>query len=388
MKSNKLAFVIATAVAGSSASMAMAESISLYDYEEATSAYEDAYINADFDAKSGNQDQTSYDLDLSLDFEKVVSSPDRNTTFEFFGDTTKNRGGNAADKSVSNYQAFGSAKMDNYFEPGSNGAFWYGKGDLGLKKGADDPRVTATVGLGYGRVVVVTPMARAIRMVEALVERNILTQTPSKAVYQAVANIIAREEEYKSKYGLEDYEINWVQDIETALGGAIGAAGVIKSYSVLVDERISTRKHGWLVRAGVGAVLKDYDGSDGNPLLEVGAEYHRPLSNATQFSNAALLTAVLDDNDDSYTIQNTMSLTHEVSDRIDWENSWVLTHVNYENSNNETNNALTSGFSYYISNALSLNVTAKLTDYEDNVDGNGNDDLDKSLSMGLKYRLK
>ncbi|WP_372737355.1 DUF481 domain-containing protein [Neptunomonas sp.] len=382
MKSNKLALVIATVVAGSSASMAMAENVTLFDYEEASSAYEDAYINANFDAKSGNQDQSSYDLDLSLDFEKVLSTPDRNTTFSFEGDTTKSRGGNAADKSVSNYQAYGAVELDNYFEPNSNGAFWYGKGDVGLQKGADDPRITATLGLGYGRVVNVTPMARAIRMVEALTERNILTQTPSLAAYQAVANIIAREDEYRSKYGAEDYEINWIQDIETALGGGIGAAGAIKSYDVLVNERLSTRKHGWLVRAGVGAVLKDYDGSDGNPLLELGAEYHRPLSNATQFSNEALLTAVLDDDDNSFTVTNNMTLTHELSDRVDWENSWVLTHIDYENAEDVTNNELSSSFYYYISNSLKFDVTVSLEDYE------ANDEVDKNLSMGLTYRLK
>ncbi len=388
MKSNKLAFVIATVVAGSNASMAIAENISLYDYEEATSAYEDAYINADFNLQSGNQEQTSYDLDLNLDYEKVLSSPDRNTKFDFVGDTSKNRGANADDPTITHYQAFGSVTADNYFESNSNGAFWYGKGELGLQKDMEDPYTKATVGIGYGRVVNATPMARAIRMVEALIERNLLTQAPSKAAYQAVANIIAREDEYRSKYGAADYEMNWIQDIETALGGGIGVKGAIKSYDVLVNERISTRKHGWLVRAGVGAVLSDYDGSDGKPALEIGGEYHRPLSNATQFSNEAIFTAVLDDNDDSYRISNAMSLTHEISDRVDWENSWLLDYVDHESSNDVTTNALASTYRYYISNALSFAVTAKLANIEDGIDGNNNDKLDKSLVMGLTYRLK
>ena len=366
MKSNKLAFVIATVVAGSNASMAIAENISLYDYEEATSAYEDAYINADFNLQSGNQEQTSYDLDLNLDYEKVLSSPDRNTKFDFVGDTSKNRGANADDPTITHYQAFGSVTADNYFESNSNGAFWYGKGELGLQKDMEDPYTKATVGIGYGRVVNATPMARAIRMVEALTERNLLTQAPSKAAYQAVANIIAREDEYRSKYGAADYEMNWIQDIESALGGGIGVKGAIKSYDVLVNERISTRKHGWLVRAGVGAVLSD----------------------ATQFSNEAIFTAVLDDNDDSYRISNAMSLTHEISDRVDWENSWLLDYVDHESSNDVTTNALASTYRYYISNALSFAVTAKLANVEDGIDGNNNDKLDKSLVMGLTYRLK
>ncbi|SIS43434.1 DUF481 domain-containing protein [Neptunomonas antarctica] len=388
MKLNKLAYVIATVVAGSNASMAIAENVSLFDYEDATSAYEDAYINADFNLQSGNQDQTSYDLDLNLDYEKVLSSPDRNTKIDFSGYTSKYRGGNANDPTFTQYNATGSVTLDNYFEPNSNGAFWYGKGELGLQKDMEDPYTKATVGIGYGRVVVATPMAKSIRLVEALTARNILAQAPSKAVYQAIANVIAREDEYRAKYGAEDYEMTWIQDIENALGGNLGVQGAIKSYDILLNERISTRKYGWLVRAGVGAVLSDYDGSDGKPALELGAEYHMPLNNATQFSNEAIFTAVLDDDDDSYRIRNEMSLTYEMTDRVDWENSWVLDYLDNESTNDVTTNVLASTYRYYISNALSFSVTGALTNLEDGINGNNNDKLDKSLVMGLTYRLK
>ena len=388
MKPKNLASAIATILATCGTSAVMAESISLYDYDQATSAYEDAYINGQFNLDSGNQDQTSYDMDLSLDYEKVFSSPDSNTKLDFIGETSRSRGPNAGDDSVSYYQAEGSATYDNYFTPGSKGAFWYGKGELGLRKGQEDPFTKVTAGIGYGRVVNVTPMAKAIRLVEALRERDIIKAEPSKATYQAVAGIIDREDEYKSKYGLADYEQMWIQDIEQAMGESLGARGVIKVYDVLSNERISTRKHGWLVRAGAGAVITDYDGEDGKPALEVGAEYHLPLSNKTQFSDEAILTAILDDGDNSYRVSNTMTLTHEISDRIDWENAWLLDYENNENANDVLTNALSSGFRYYISNALSFTITGKLTDVEDDIDGNGNDEIDKSLLLALSYRLK
>ncbi len=41
-------------------------------------------------------------------------------------------------------------------------------------------------------------------------------------------------------------------------------------------------KYGWLVRAGVQVVLTNYDGSDTKPALELGAEYHYPISNQPQ----------------------------------------------------------------------------------------------------------
>lgn len=386
MKRTTLSTLIAATMLGGS--YVQADEVTLFDYQEATSAYEDAYLNGQFDLQSGNQEQDSYNLDLSVDYEKVLTSADRNTKIDFAGETARSRGPNDGDKSVSNYLATGSITSDQYFQENSSGAFWYGKGELGLRKGMEDPFTKATVGLGYGRVVNVTPMAKAIRLVEALEERGVLQAKPSRATYQKIANVIAREDEYRSRYGAADYTLNWIEDIEKALGSQLTARGAIKSFDVLTNERISTRKHGWLVRAGVGAVLSNYDGSDSKPALEAGAEYHMPLSNRTQFSNEAIVTAVLDDDDNSYYAKNAMTLTHEVTDRVDWENSWLLDYAAYDNANDVVSNSLASTYRYYISNALSFTVTAKVTDVEDHISGNGNDELDKSLLMGITYRLK
>lgn len=366
---------------------AMANEVSLYDYQEASSAYEDAYVSGQFDYQNGNQEQSSYNLDLGIDFERVFSSASRNTKIDFTGSTSNRRGPNEGDDAVSNYLATGSITSDQYFEPNGDGVFWYGKGDIGLRKGMEDPFSKLTAGIGYGRVVNVTPMAKAIRLVEALGERGMLNSTPNKSVYQQVAEIISKENEYLSRFGSNDYKMEWIGDIETALGDSIGSSGAIKVYEVLTNERISTRKHGSLVRAGIGAVLSNYDGSNGDPALEAAAEYHLPLSNRTQFSVEASLASVLSD-ENNYIIQNLMSLTHEISDKIDWENSWLTNYSIYDNSNDVFSNTISSTYRYHISNALSFTATAKLSDIDDEIDGNGNDKMDQSILMGVTYRLK
>ena len=115
--------------------------------------------------------------------------------------------------------------MNKYFQPNSKGAFWYGDGEIGIKKGADDPRVKAGVGIGYGRVVNVTPIAQAIRLVEALTEKQRLTGSLTKAEYNQIANIIAKESEYRTKYGAADYQQNWMADIEKVLQATGKTAG-------------------------------------------------------------------------------------------------------------------------------------------------------------------
>lgn len=393
MKKNILALGVTSAMMAMTAPV-MAE-ITLFDYVEPTSAYEDAYVSGRLNINSGNQDQTSHDLSVDANYERVFSSANRDVKVNGDLQGSSKRDGAAGATTQTSYLGTGSVSANNYFRPGSKGAFWYGDAEVGVKKGADDPRVKVGAGLGYGRVVNVTPMAQAIRLVEALRDKNKLAGDLTKEEYNQLANVIAKESEYSSKYGAADYQQNWVADMEAVMkasgkvNGELGAAGILKAYDVLVNERISTRKHGWLVKAGLSEVLKDYDGSSTKPALDVAGEYHRPLSNRTQFSNEASASAILRDSDKSYTAKNNMSLTYEVSDRVDWLNSWAVDYDHNDlTSQDTTTNALSSTYRYYLSNKLAFDTVASLTKVDDEISGNGNDEVDKSLFMGVTYRLK
>lgn len=389
--------VLALGVMSSVSAMAqpVLADVTLYDYEQPTSAYENAYVSGRLNVNSGNQAQTSHDASLDMNYERVFSSADRDLKVN--GDLlgTSKRDGAAGATTQEAYIGTGSVGVNNYFQPGSKGAFWYGDSEVGIKKGASDPRFKIGAGIGYGRVVNVTPMAQAIRLVEALRDKNLLSGEISKAEYNQLANIIAKEPEYRSKYGSVDYRQNWIADMEKILQstgkikGNLGAIGILKSYDVLVNERISTRKLGWLVKAGLAEIVKDYDGGKGKPAMDIAAEYNKPLSNRTQFSNEASASRILKNNDKSYTAKNLMSLTYEVSDRVDWLNSWA---IDYDHDakigRDTTTNALTSTYRYYLSNKLAFDTSASLSKVDDEITGNGNDKVDKSLFMGITYRLK
>lgn len=372
-----------------------AEGVTLYDYEQPTSAYEDAYVSGRLNVNSGNQAQTSHDLNVDMNYDRVFSSPDRDVKVSGSLQGSSKRGGNAGDKTQETYLGIGNVGVNKYFVPNSKGGFWYGDTELGVKKGAKDPRFKVGLGVGYGRVVNVTPMAQAIRLVEALRAKRALNSDLTKAEYNQVAQIIAKESEYRTRYGAADYEQYWIGDIDNLLkasgksSGDLGAGAILKARDVLVNERISTRKYGWLVKAGLSEVLKDYDGNDTKPALDVGAEYHRPLSNRTQFSNASAMSQILQDSDKSYTARNDMTLTHEVSDRVDWLNSWAVDFDHNDPDNRDTTtNALSSTYRYYLSNKLAFDTVAAVNKVNDDIDNNGNDEVSKSLYMGVTYRLK
>ncbi len=67
-------------------------------------------------------------------------------------------------------------------------------------------------------------------------------------------------------------------------------------------------------------------------------------------------------------------------------------HSESDNSNTITSNSLSSAFFYSLTNELDLGVEVRLTDLNDriadSVNNANNDDIDKSLNIGVRYLLK
>jgi hypothetical protein len=404
---NKLVYAVALGLTTTATSAALADNISLYDYDETTSSYEDAYINGNLSINQRREhDKTEHDLHLELDYDKVASTPDRDITLR------ANISGNDSKKYVTdevtgvttfqdsdNYTASASATADNYFQPNSKGGFWFGSIGVKANDSFDDLDTRLSAGLGYGRVTNVTPMARAIRLIRELRRRGTVSGTLSKESYRAIADIVARQDEYQSKYGSKSkyYQQHWIGDIEKVLksagiaGAGLNAAGILGARDVLIDEGMFTRKYGWKVRAGLSYVGSDFSGITNNPGVLLGAEYHKPLSNDKQFSNVSEITTTFDDSN-AYSLNNDMSLTYELDDRIDWINKWNL---NYNHSaidsDDVTSNTLSSTFAYEIGNALDLTLTGTIKNTSGNdtiTDNETEDGTDKSLNFGVRYRLK
>jgi opacity protein-like surface antigen len=397
MKLNRILAAVAVPLGLSAVGPAHAQGVSVTDYKNATSAYEEAYLNGQFSMSKNRGDaQSAYDLNLGLNYDRVFSSPDRDLRIQGSAAGTSNRAPTAGAKRTSSYTYGAGVTADNYFTPGSSGAFWYGGLNLQGSSDFDSHQIAGTVGVGYGRVYNVTPMAKSIRIVEELIARGRMTRAPALATYQRVADVVDREPEFRSRYGPRDYEQYWVQAITEALtaGGTMapdfGAADILKIYQIVTRERISTRKVGWKVRAGVGYIFRTFDGkSDNDPALEVVGEYYRPISNRLQFNEVATLNTILNSGDSSYTLRNDMSLTFEVDDRIDWENSWIFNYNrNGPTRTSSTINTLSTAFIYSLTNSLDATATFAVSKYSgDQTAGNPNG-TDRSLFLGVRYRLR
>lgn len=374
--------------------------IELTDYTTVDSFYQEAFVNSQFNLRSGNQDQTSIDGNATGNYDITYSTLPFVWGIRGDGKLDINRGKNEGSSTEKGYDFLLHGNADKYFNP-EGLLLGYGSFDLGYRKpmgvdDADDPFAKIGGGVGYGRVINATPLADILRVMEELRKYGLLTKEPSDQIYLAMAAVVAKEEEYKSKYGFADYKVYWIDDLEKVLQKAgllknntLGTVGVIKIQDVLINEPISIRKHGWIGKVGAGFVLSSYDGGDSDPSVDASFEYAYPVNYELQLINLASYSTILAD-DITHHFNNRFSLTYEIADRIDWENAWNLDMIlpTEDNADNTITNSLSSSFRYYISNLVDANVTLSMTQVEDDIDNNGNDDADTSLLFGLRYRLK
>ncbi len=374
-----------------------AQAITLEDYVDPNSRYEDAYINGSFRAANESANNTadanggaaapaargnSFDLNLTVDYDRVNSTRERVRT------VSANIGGSLSNDDAGTRDEIGanaSLTYDKYFGQNPN-TFWYGGALLDYDpNSAEELAADITLGLGYGRVVNATPLAKALRLVEEFQRFGLVSAYPSDDVMLRIAQIINKEREYESRLGSDDYRTGWYQDIEAEFSNAgiladegLGALGVIKIDQVLTEESVSTRKHGWVARAGATAVIQDHEGNNGDPAFSIGFEYAKPYGYRGQLINQATYRI-----GDSSSFSNELSYTYEISNNIDWESKWDLDLQQPDRGEDILTNRLSSGFAYEITNLLTLNTGLSITDRD-----NDDDSAAALFETTLKYRLK
>ena len=375
-----------------------AQAIELTDFRDPNTAFDEAYIDFSANANSGNQDQASYSSLLDGFYTKRNSSERQVWGFGFDANSIASRGPNQDDESVSDFGFSARVNTDVYFSPVREKLFYFGAGSFAHQDSAVDDNIGVTVGLGYGRVWNATPLAKALRIQEALNGYGLMSGPMSDEVLLELAAIIGKEDQYRSEHGASEYKGAWYSDMESVMqsadvlkNGDLTALATVKLDDILFNEPISARRHGWLVRGGAGFQSSDFSGiTDNDPKLLFQFEYAKPFGLRGQLINTATYEPIFGDN----TVQklsNRLAYSYEISDRIDWLNSWELAFQQADDSEESRfiSNTLTSSFAFHITNKLDLGLTLAAVDTSDrpNLD-TGNDELATSAVLGLRYRVK
>ena len=160
----------------------------------------------------------------------------------------------------------GSATVRRYFAEGAP-YFAFGGLESSWSSSFPQPGVEVRAGLGYGHFTDVTPMAKALRISERLLEMNAIPASLSDGTLREVANLI----------GAAEYEniSDLVAAIEQAVEGATHVtldAKALLEIEEIVKKAGDKRYCGYAVQLGVGYELLDPRGEPRDFLLTLSAD--------------------------------------------------------------------------------------------------------------------
>jgi len=200
------------------------DTLDMTDYKLTDTFFDEAYINGQFSLTSPADDtkDTSYNGHLNSYYKLRNMSLDYAQDFRIDGNYDIVKSDDKDSSSDDSYDVLATGHADKYLLNVDQDFLLYGSGTLGYRKtlgadDADDPYAEIGAGVGYGRIYDATPYAKAIRILKDLKERNIVTGEVGKETVLKLANVIAEESEYVSKYSAREYKKYWFNDMSKLL---------------------------------------------------------------------------------------------------------------------------------------------------------------------------
>ncbi len=380
-----------------------AQAVELTDYIVPNSFYEAAYISGALNAASSTEgDQAQYNSNLQANYEQRRSTlpVSWQLSVDTFG--SAKRGSTEGDEQESQYQLDLGASYDRYFNA-QDPLFWTAGVDFSSAGGSaavSQSDADLNLGIGRGRIFDATPLARVLRIQEELQRYELIEAEIADDLLLEMAKVVAKEAEYRSEYQAtqvegtdKGYQAYIVADLEAILnrekllvGNSLGAVGALRIAEVLFDESVSPRKHGWVARAGLAVSRNETDGvvEESDPALSLDFEYAQPYGYRGQLTNTARFVP----SSDRTRVSNSLSYTYEVTDTIDWENTWDWRLVDNELGSDSTH-TLSSRYVVQVTESLNYTLGMELSRRDGfDEDKNEIERADSALTMSLRYRLR
>jgi hypothetical protein len=271
--------------------------LNLTDYEVDQSSAQSlsAGLNYHFGMTSG--EIVSHFLNLSLNFEMFKAKLPSSFSMNVFGNLNGNFlpqdedtiSTDSTETSPVNYQMQWEAKYNKYFKPGKD-FLMFGKLDGDILTNYDYPATRATIGIGFGRFVNATPLARALRIEEEMLGNGVLIENLPFGTLLSFAKELSPETRKRFQEEHYYWEKEYYSALESILresnvlqGADLGSKGSLIIQDVL-DEYISPRYYGYEFNLGVGYDLfPAYRDWDRTAFASVSFDYARPLGFKTQF---------------------------------------------------------------------------------------------------------
>ncbi len=248
------------------------------------------------------------------------------------------------------------------------------------------PVVNLFAGVGYGRQVDATPLAKALRIEDELRKSRVITKYMPKSSMLNIARIIDKEDEYRDKYK-QIYEAMIIKDIQNEISqsgvadaGLMNSLGYYRISSVLFDRYsggvnynfTNPRFYGGDVRLGVSyqVLTRNEKIKSPNPALEVRGRYGYPIGLNHQLLFALNGRTFFDSTFAKvWEAEGTANYWYNLSNRIQFNAGYNLTlqrsfrqvlengqYVTASDDFSTTNHRLFAGFVFYLENYITLSI--------------------------------
>lgn len=295
------------------------------------------------------------------------------------------------DEYETNYQVSGNVGIKKYLmenNPLLRDSFGSVRASSDIRRIYDRPTSAVTVGIGYGRFIEATALAKAVRIEAYLIKEGELSDHLPKEVILELSKIIKREDEYKDKFG-DIYKKEWYKDMEATMTesgllkeNGLSAIGVLRIEEILEREEIADRFYGWDVVLGskfdITTPYTDQDRSITN--LDVTASYARPIGWKWQISERLSINTPFDNFGTALSLSLSSDISYELSNRIDFRLRHLFRLDKPEKGDTENNHSLGVSFIYYLENNINLVATEQIEIVPD-------EDIITNFTVVLNYRV-
>ena len=367
-----------------------AQNVSVTDYQVPVSAADRLLIDFSMNHATSGSDATTSKGNIGGIYKRFYDSLPFGYSIDIIGSGLVDKN-IVTDEYNTNYQVNGDAGVKKYLMQNSaalKDLFGSVRASSNMLKNYDQPASSLTVGVGYGRFIEATDLAKAVRIEEFLIKEGELSDHLPKEAILEISKIINREGEYRDKYG-ETYEKEWYKDMETVMRepnllkeGGLGAIGILRIEEVLEREDIADRFYGWDVTLGSRFdITLPFTGQDRSPAnLDVSASYARPIAWRWQVSERISMNTPFDNFGTAFSSSLSSDISYELSNRIDVRLRHLLQLEKLEADDAKISHALGASFIYYIENNLNLVVTEQITKAPEQ-------DIISDFTVVLNYRV-
>ena len=369
---------------------ASAQDVSVTDYQVPVSAADRLLIDFSMNHATTGSNATTSKGNIGGIYKRFYDSLPFGYSIDLIGSGLLDRN-IETDAYDTNYQINGDVGVKKYLtenNPFLRDSFGSIRATSDMSKAYDRPTSAVTLGLGYGRFIEATALAKAVRIEAFLIKEGELSDHLPKDIILELSQIIKREDEYKDKFG-ETYKKEWYKDMEAIMTesgllqeAGLSAIGVLRIEEILEREEIADRFYGWDVALGskfdITTPYTDQDRSIAN--LDVTASYARPIAWQWQVSERLSINTPFDSIGRAFSLSLSSDISYELSNRIDLRLRHLFRLDRPEVGDTENSHSLGASFIYYIENNINLVATQQIEIVPD-------EDIATNFTVVLNYRI-